>query len=1124
MDDQRDEWEIYQPNADDAAGNDVTPDDTAGAARDAASANDPSPPSDDLETISLLDLMAEGLPEPEDDDTPPHPIINLPSDPDDDVTRTGPLAPPAQPPLRPRPRPRPTERARLRPSDRPSIRDDEATVVNPRAAFPGHTVVRPRTPVRDAPPAADPTQMGPPVPPRPRDPVVVPAGRPRRLPADWAGRLFRWTVIAFLLLLILFVGGVATLSLTYVSIAADLPRVDELELQSRASAFETVRIFDSSGGLLYSIADPNAGNRTYVTLDQIDDRLELATIATEDKRFYENPGFDPVALSRAIITALRERDFSAGGGASTITQQLARALLLEDEERTQQTVRRKVREIILAAEMGRTVSKEKILELYLNEIYYGNLAYGIEAAAQTYFDKPAAELSWSEATLLAGLPQAPALWDPFTNPELAIGRQKEVLELVVANGGALSLTEAQAILNDSADLIRHRLTPPEVTISHPHFTLAALRELEAIYGANNIYRGGLRVYTTLDPATQRLAEQVVREGRAALAADGANNAALVALEPTTGAVRALVGSADYRDESISGQVNMALAPRQPGSTIKPFVYLAAMEQGMTPATLLWDVPTSFPDGANPLYEPKNYDNEFHGPLLLRPSLGNSYNIPAVKALETVGVCPFITRVRDYGLPLTDTGCDSQGAPSEYGLALALGGGEVAPLDMAAAFGMLANRGQAVTPHFIARIEAYGTEVYSDAAVEPRQVVSEDDAFLISHILSDNQARQPEFAPDNRLVIAGHQVAAKTGTSGTDEFDVRDGWTIGYTPQIVTAVWVGNTDNEPVFEGRSGYGMASPLWNQFMREYLATRQPADFLRPLSVEEIAICADSGVRASDLCANQRNELFNGARLPLPADQHFIRQVPIDLWTSRVANAACPEATYDARFFNLLVSGRPEAQLRYQASIVNWLQSSAAGQRWATQRGLTFPLQSPPADSCVPGMERPIAIINQPLPNSTIAGDQIVQIGGRVGGPNVSEYRLEVGASLNPAEWEAISVGKAPFDGELAQFLAPRELPTGPIMLRLTLIGPDNPYTQGVDPVTLETRLPLTLLQPTATPTATPTPTSTPTATPTATATPTITPTASPTPTITPSPVITPTVTITPTLTITPTVTTTP
>jgi membrane peptidoglycan carboxypeptidase len=449
-------------------------------------------------------------------------------------------------------------------------------------------------------------------------PADEPQPRPqRRAPRrrNWSGCFMRTLLISVMLGIAALAVTIAGLAIAYNSIANDLPPVSELE--TRASSFETARIYDRDGRELFALPDPTTGNRTKVSLDQISPFVISATIATEDSRFYENPGFDPIGISRAIYQAAQEGEFVSG--ASTITQQLVRAVLLSEEERTERTFERKVREIILAEKLARTYPKDLVLELYLNEIYYGNLAYGIEAAAETYFNKSAAELTLAEASLLAGLPQAPALWDPYTAPDKAIGRQSEVLLLMVSEG-YVSQAEAQQALNEMSATV-YGMTPPVVTLRYPHFTFTVLQQAEQLLGAQALYRGGIRIQTTVDPDVQALAETTVSAARGNIAAAGADNAAMVVIEPSSGEILALVGSVDFYDEAISGQVNMALAPRQPGSTIKPFVYLTAMEQGWTPSTLIWDVPTAFPDGTNPPYEPKNYDDRFHGPLLLREALG-----------------------------------------------------------------------------------------------------------------------------------------------------------------------------------------------------------------------------------------------------------------------------------------------------------------------------------------------------------------------------------------------------------------------------------------------------------------------------------------------------------------------
>ena len=931
-----------------------------------------------------------------------------------------------------------------------------------------------------------------------------------------AGRIGRGLLMT---LLILFVGGLLVASaaaIGYSLVAGDLPR--PTELRDRASTFETARIYDRNGQLLYSLADPNAGNRTYVPLDRISPALIQATIATEDKRFYDNPGFDVFALVRAVVMAAREQEAIAG--TSTITQQLVRATLLDEDERTERSYRRKVREIILAAEISRTYSKDEILELYLNEIYYGNLAYGIEAAANTYFNKSAADLTLAEASLLAGLPQAPALWDPYTAPDKAIGRQREVLGLMVANED-VTLAEAQAALDEMAVRV-YEMQRPEVVIRHPHFTLTVLQQAEELLGAQSIYRGGLSIRTTLDPDAQRLAEEAVAANRELLASGGANNAALVALQPQTGEILAMVGSADFNDEAISGQVNMALAPRQAGSAIKPLVYLSAFERGWTPATLLWDVPTEFADGANPVYVPKNFDDEFHGPLRVRPALANSYNIPAVKSMEFVGVCAFISDVQRLGLAtLQDAGCAESGQPREHGLSLALGAGEIQPLEMAGAFGALANSGRFIAPYAISRIEdRNGAVLYdnpSPAAAAP-QAIRAEHAYLLTSILSDNNARLAEFGQDNNLVIPGYQVAAKTGTSGSTADDVRDGWTVGYAPQVLAAVWVGNTDNRPIAAGQSGYRLASPIWNQFMSQYLAGREALSFVRPPGVVDREVCADTGIAVdqNSTCGQRLTEVFAGDQPPQDVNSGTTRMA-VDLWTGLQANASCGEAVYEATFGGggVPVNGAPNVLDRERALAQNWMQTTAAGQQWAANQGSTQATAAPPTQACDANTPRPRAEITSPRNEGDAPDRTAIEIHGTAMGPNFQGYQVEYGLGENPGGWGMVQERRPESvqDGRLAVWDASQIDYSGPVTIRVIVFGPDNPFTPENDPVLLEGRTVFNLQAPTPTPTTTATQTPTATATGTATPTVTFTPTATTTGTATAtvSPTATPTATAT-------------
>ncbi|MDH5507263.1 MAG: transglycosylase domain-containing protein, partial [Anaerolineae bacterium] len=483
--------------------------------------------------------------------------------------------------------------------------------------------------------------------------------------------------------------------LQYYRIAATLPSVDDL--RTHASDFETTRILDRNGNLLYEILDPNAGRRTYVKLDEISPFMVAAVIATEDKDFYSHPGFSISAIVRAFW-----QNISSGetvSGASTITQQLARNLLFSPEEAGQRTYMRKVREAILAEEITRRYSKDEILELYLNEAYFGNLAYGVEAAAETYFGTTARQLTLGQAAFLAGLPQAPSVYDVYSNRDVTLGRYKTVLQLMYElslqnNCIYVSNNREQPICVDldSASVAAYALDDyvfktPDIQMRYPHWVNYIRSLLEELYDPQTIYRSGFTVYTTLDPRLQDKAQEVVAKQIANLEGRNVQSGALIAIRPSNGEILAMVGSADYYNEEIDGQINMAVLPRQPGSSIKPLTYVAAFEQGWTPATLIWDVESEFPPSGNPddprePFIPVNYDERHHGPVTVRHALANSYNIPAVKALQFVGIYDNPNKNGEDGMVafahrvgISDLNADY------YGLSLTLGGGEVKLLDM-----------------------------------------------------------------------------------------------------------------------------------------------------------------------------------------------------------------------------------------------------------------------------------------------------------------------------------------------------------------------------------------------------------------------------------------------------------
>ncbi|MCS7060172.1 MAG: PBP1A family penicillin-binding protein [Anaerolineae bacterium] len=681
-------------------------------------------------------------------------------------------------------------------------------------------------------------------------------------------RLARTFFILAVIGVVVFFGSVALGAAAYVWIARDIPDVSAL--RERQSQFASTRIYDRHGNLLAELTDPTnptAGRRTFVRLNQISRRLIEATLATEDPNFYRySVGFDPIAIVRAVYYAVTEREFVSGG--STITQQVARNLLLSPEERASRSIERKLREIVLANELSRRYPRDTILEIYLNEIYYANQAYGIEAASQTYFNKPASQLSLAEASLLAGIPQSPVLWDPVANKENALRRQRVVLGLM-AEAGYISQREITPAIEAMRAIT---FQPPALNLTGiaPHFMVYVRQQLDAEYGVDGLYRAGLRVYTTLDPRIQRIAEQAVTDHLAKLADRNVTNGAVVVLDPQTGAILAMVGSADFHNEAIDGQVNVALALRQPGSAIKPFTYLAAFEKGYTPATLFWDVETTFVDRYGQQYTPKNYDNKFHGPMLLREALARSMNVPAVQAMEFVGVPAFLELTERVGIrfPPNDM----------YGLALTLGGGEARLLDLTAGYAALANGGWKVTPTPFIRIElADGQTVkdYVQAAVAERQarspVIAPEHAYLISHILSDNEARAKTFGRNSVLRLS-RPAAVKTGTTN----DFRDNLTVGYTPDLVVGVWVGNSDNSPM-KGVSGVTGAAPIWRDVMERTLEGQPPKDFVRPAGIIEAEICLDGGHQPSPSCPPDRRriEVFKADQGPLPPDEALERQV---------------------------------------------------------------------------------------------------------------------------------------------------------------------------------------------------------------------------------------------------------
>lgn len=791
-------------------------------------------------------------------------------------------------------------------------------------------------------------------------------------------------MLAFLLLSAL-VAGIGFIG--YALIASGLPAPGDL--RNRASTFQTTRIYDREGNLLNAAFDPNEGLRTVVPLDRIAPYLADATIATEDINFYKHPGVDPVALARAVYYAFQEGELVSG--ASTIPQQLVKMVFLSPER----TATRKIKEAILASEISRRYSKEQILEIYLNELYYGNLSYGVAAAARTYFDKDVKDLTLAEASLLAGLPQLPAYYDPYTHPDRAKDRQAVVLGLMLENG-LITQEEADAAWQEPLSY-----KPLEFDLIAPHFTVYVRQQLEQLLGPDALYKAGLEVETTLDPRLQAEAERIVKENVDALAANNVSNGALVAMRPESGEVLALVGSADFDNVEIDGQVNMALAPRQPGSTIKPLVYLAAFEQAekppaerWTPGTMVADIRAAFPDGANPAYIPENYDGREHGILPVRNALANSYNIPAVRALQQVELPDFLAFAQRLGIT-TFTRPD-------YGLSLALGAGEAPLTEMTSAFAAIANAGRRVQPVTIRRItDSAGTVLCEQGTERPCQTITGEtvinpvDAFLMADILSDNEARSAAFGP-NSILRLDRPAAVKTGTTN----DIRDILTIGFTPQLVTGVWVGNADNSPMRDV-SGVSGAGPIWNQFMTTALAGEPVMTFAPPAGARQFEVCADTGTLPSRACPERKTVWFAEDRPPLPADRDLWQTFRVDRNTGQMASEFTPPDQVEER---------------------TWKVYPAEYRDWAIEHGIEQPPFVPPAPNPTPepgaGEPQPLPTapgqnvqlsIRSPAEGETVSG--VVTVYGTVNVPNLASYELQYGETHNPGAFSAPVAG--PYGG---------------------------------------------------------------------------------------------------------------
>ncbi len=686
---------------------------------------------------------------------------------------------------------------------------------------------------------------------------------------------FSFSFIAFTI----FISSLVAFAILYFSIIEQLPTVESLQTYNPKY---TTNIYDRKGNLLYRTY--NNEDRYYVQLEEIPDIVQKATIAVEDATFYDHFGLSFKGIVRAAKKSYLEDDLQGG---STITQQLVKNSLLSGER----TYTRKIKEAILSLELERKFDKADILEMYLNKISYGGTSYGIKSAANKYFGKELSELTLAEASLLAGLPASPSNYSPLINDvSIAKARQWEVLDLMVKS---FYITQEQADAAFEEELVYKAKLEQIVA---PHFVNYVISELEKKYGQKMVAEGGLNVYTTIDLELQNKLQEIVTKNIAQMGKrSGVTNGAALITNPSTGEILAMVGSINYWHEENDGQVNVTTSLRQPGSSIKPITYALAFESGMHPFDTVEDSPVTYKIEGQPDYKPVNYDGGYHGKVTLKAALANSYNIPAVKVLDKLGMEKYLDFAHKIGInSFEDT--------SRFGLSITLGAGEVKMTDMATAYGTFPNNGYKVEASPILRIyDYYGNTVFNNDCAKltyeeqsviaqkayagpnttghtgintchPEKVISEDTAFYINEILSDNQARLPAFGAGNNLAIKGKQVAVKTGTTQ----NLKDNWAIGYTKEYVVLTWIGNNDGTPMKNVASGYGSASQLWRETFDYLIKNKEVSDkFSIPSDMIEVSVCPITNTLACGGCPNVKRLYKKGSEPEKACNSDTIRQI---------------------------------------------------------------------------------------------------------------------------------------------------------------------------------------------------------------------------------------------------------
>lgn len=733
--------------------------------------------------------------------------------------------------------------------------------------------------------------------------------KPRRL--NWR----KINLIAFRL----FATGFLLISLMFLYYGKDLPNPNKL---LDRSVPESTKIFARDGSLLYEVHGEI--KRTLINFDQIPDNVKHATISIEDKDFYNHAGISITGIIRSAIVDILSG--KKAQGASTITQQFVKNAILTQ----QKSWDRKIRELILAIIIDARFSKNDILKLYLNEIPYGRNAYGIEAAAQSYFGKSAKDLSLAESAYLSAIPQAPTYYNPLGTHRQALDARKNLVLQSMKNQGYINEEQRLSASEEKVNFIS-----TTNNIKAPNFVFYIQDYLTSKYGETTLEQGGLKVYTTLDPKLQDIAEQAVKEGAEQNTKKyNANNAALVAVDPKTGQILAMVGSKDYFGESqpkgcIPGKncnfepnFNVAISDsRQPGSSFKPYVYVTAFkkESGYSPASLLVDVVTDFGLYGDKNYVPHNYSGEENGPVSMRKALAGSLNIPAVKTLDLIGVNNAVQTAHDLGITSSLSNC---------GLSLVLGGCSVKLIDHVSAYSVFANSGIKNEKTAILKVVDQSGKTLEEYSPHPTQVLDPQAVYELTSIMTDNDARSYIFGSNSPLILSDRTVAAKTGTTN----DWTDGWTIGFTPSLAAGVWAGNNCGNkcPMKKGADGVLVAAPIWHNFMQKALKGTPAEDFPVPDGIQKIKVDEISGKLPTNQTPSVKEEVFASYSVPSKYDDVHI-QIPFDSQTQEPANQLTPPDRITYKTYNVLHSERPNDP--------NWENPVIA---WATAHGYTYPPNS--------------------------------------------------------------------------------------------------------------------------------------------------------------------------------------